>query len=194
MIFTNTTSHIEGTRMRRSILLILLAGCASGGSTVEGSNSAPQRQAIFQSEQGMLMTDAVRAEAIQIDAPPAAVWAAVKKVYQDFDVPITVDNLPGHQLGNANFYKSRQMGGERMQALVNCGNGMTGPNAANFRINMSLLTDVNPNGKGGTKLQTTLIAKGQDVSGGSSDLIPCGPTGRLELMLLNKVKAELGKS
>jgi hypothetical protein len=180
--------------MRRSILLVLLAGCATGGNTVEGSDSRPQRQAIFQSEQGMLLTEPARAEATEIDAPPAAVWAAVKKVYQDLEIPVTVDNAPGHQLGNINFNKSRQLGGERMQGLVNCGQGMTGPNAASFRINMSLLTDVNPNGKGGTKLQTTLIAKGQDVTAGSSDAIPCAPTGRLELMLLNRVKAELGKS
>jgi hypothetical protein len=181
--------------MRAYVIFILAAaGCATGGSTVEGSNSAPQRQVIFQSEQGMLMSDPARAEATEIDAPPVAVWAAVKKVYHDLDIPITVDNPAGHQLGNANFYKTRQLGGERMQNLVNCGNGMTGPNAATFRINMSLLTDVNPNGKGGTKLQTTLIAKGQDVTGGSADQIPCGPTGRLELMLLNKVKTELGKS
>jgi len=180
--------------MRWSVLLVLLAGCATGGATVEGSDSAPQRPAIFQSDQGMLMGEPARAEATEIDAPPAAVWAAVKKVYQDLEIPLTVDNLPGHQLGNANFYKSRQLGGERMTALVNCGNGMTGPNAASWRIFMSLLTDVNPNGKGGTKLQTTLVAKGQDVTGGSADQIPCGGTGRLELMLLNRVKAELGKS
>lgn len=179
--------------MRRSILMILLAGCATGGASVEGSDSAPQRQAIFQSEQGTLLTEPARAEATEIAAPPAAVWAAVKKVYQDLDIPVAVDNLPGHQLGNTNFNKTRQLGGERMPALVNCGQGMTGPNAASFRINMSLLTDVNPNGKGGTKLQTTLIARGQDVTGGSADQIPCATTGRLELMLLNKVKAELGK-
>ncbi|HEY4306225.1 MAG TPA: hypothetical protein VGM82_17260 [Gemmatimonadaceae bacterium] len=181
--------------MRRSLpLLLLLAACATGGNTVQGSDSAPQRQAIFQSEQGMLMTDPARAEATEIDAPPAAVWAAVKKVYMELEIPVTVDNLPGHQLGNANFYKTRRLGGEAMQSLVSCGNGITGPNAASFRINMSLLTDVNPNGKGGTKLQTTLIAKGQDVTGGSTDLIPCAPTGRLESMLLGKVKMELGKS
>jgi hypothetical protein len=174
--------------------MLLLAGCATGARVTDGSDSAPQRQVIFQSDQGSLMSDPVRAEAVEIDAPPVAVWEAVKKVYADLDIPLTVDNLPGHQLGNANFYKTRQLGGERMQALVNCGQGMTGPNAATFRINMSLLTDVNPNDKGGTKLQTTLLAKGQDVTGGSADQVRCGPTGRLELMLLNRVKAALGKS
>jgi hypothetical protein len=180
--------------MRRLCCLVVLAGCATGGAHVEGSDSAPQRQVIFQGEQGMLMSEPARAEATVVDAPPLAVWAAVKRVYLDLEIPVTVDNPTGHQLGNTNFNKSRVLGGERMQSLVNCGNGMTGPNAASFRINMSLLTDVNPDGKGGTKLQTTLIAKGQDVTGGSSDQIPCGSTGRLELMVLNRVKAALGKS
>jgi hypothetical protein len=180
--------------MRRLILLVGLAGCASGGAHVEGSNSAPQRQVIFQGDQGMLMSEPARAEATVVDAPPLAVWAAVKKVYMDLEIPVTVDNPNGHQLGNTNCNKTRMLGGERMQSLVNCGNGMTGPNAASFRINMSLLTDVNPDGKGGSKVQTTLIAKGQDVTGGSADQIPCGSSGRLELMLLNKVKAALGKA
>jgi hypothetical protein len=180
--------------MRRLIFLAGLAACASGGAHVEGSNSAPQRQVIFQGDQGMLMSEPARAEATIVEAPPLAVWAAVKKVYMDLGIPVTVDNPNGHQLGNTNFNKTRMLGGERMQSLVNCGNGMTGPNAASFRINMSLLTDVNPDGKGGTKLQTTLIAKGQDVTGGSADQIPCGSSGRLELMVLDKVKAALGKA
>jgi len=180
--------------MRRLISLVVLAGCATGGSPVQGSDSAPQRQVIFQSGQGMLMSEPARAEATTVDAAPLAVWTAVKKVYADLEIPITVDNAPGHQLGNTNFNKTRVLGGERMQTLVNCGNGMTGPNAASFRINMSLLTDVNPDGKGGSKLQTTLIAKGQDVTGGSADQIPCGSTGRLELMVLNRVKTALGKA
>jgi hypothetical protein len=35
---------------------------------------------------------------------------------------------------------------------------------------------------------------GQDVAGGSSDRIPCGTTGRLEQLMLDQVKANVGKS
>jgi hypothetical protein len=181
---------------RNQISLITLAvsvACAPPPSTT-GSAAAPQRQVIFQGEQGVMMTDAVRAEAVDIDAPPTAVWAAVKKVYADLEIPVTIENPTSHQIGNANFVKSRQMGGERMTQLVNCGSGITGPNAATYRITMSLMTDVSGNPNGTTKLQTTFISKGQDVTAGSSDQIPCGSTGRVELMLLDRVKAALGKS
>src|SRR5262249_20266990 len=180
-------------QMRSIVLLALVAGCATGGG-VQGSDSAPQRQTIFTSDQGTLLTDAARAEATEVDAPPVAVWAAVKKVYTDLGIPVTLENPNGHQLGNPNFVKTRQLGGQQMPLLVNCGNSMTGPNAATFRMTLSLLTDVNADAKGGSKLQTTFVASGQDVNGGDSYRIPCGSTGRLELLVLSQVKAALGKS
>ncbi len=180
--------------MRRALLLVLLAGCATGGATTQGSNSAPRQQAIFTSpETGTMMTEPARATKMEIEAPPATVWLAVKKVYADLEIPVTLENPPAHQLGNPKFYKSRQMGGQRMTDFVDCGAGLTGPNAASYRIFMSLLTDVIPDGKGGTTLQTTFTASGQDVSGGSSDRIPCGSSGRFEALVLNRVKTALGK-
>lgn len=179
--------------MRRAALLVLLAGCASGGTT-QGSDSAPRQATIFTSaETGTMMTEAPRASAADIDAPPTAVWAAVKKVFADLEVPVTLENPPGHQLGNPNFFKSRQFGGQRMTEFVDCGSGVTGPNASSFRIFMNVLVDVLPKTGGGSTIRTTFSALGQDVTGGSSDRIPCGSTGRLELMINNRVKAALGK-
>jgi hypothetical protein len=80
-----------------------------------------------------------------------------------------------------------------MTPLVDSASGMTCPKAATYRIYMSLLTDVIPDGKGGTKLQTTFVPMGHDVAGGSTDRIPCGTTGRLEQMLLDQVAATVGK-
>jgi hypothetical protein len=114
-------------------------------------------------------------------------------VYADWDIPLAVENTSTRQLGNQNFVKTRQVAGRSMTQLVDCGSGMTGPKAATYRIYMSLLTDVIPDGKGGTKLQTTFVPMGQDVAGGSTDRIPCGTTGRLEQMLLDQVAATVGK-
>lgn len=179
--------------MRRAALLLLLAGCASG-NVVQGSNSAPRQATIFTSpETGTMMTEPARASAADIDAPPAAVWAAVKKVYADLEIPVTFENPQTRQLGNPNFYKSRQLGGQRMTEFVDCGSGMTGPNAASYRIFMTLLTDVIPDAKNGTSVRVTFTALGQDVTGGSSDRIPCGSSGRFEQLVLTRVKAALGK-
>ena len=180
--------------MRRTMIgLMLVAGCASSGA-VEGSDSTPKQAAIFSSsETGLLMAERPRAAATTLTASPPNVWLAVKKVYADLEIPITVDNVAAHQIGNANFYRSRQLAGEPMNLFVDCGSGMTGPKAATYRIYASLLTDVNPDGKGGTKLQTTFVPIGQDVAGGSTDRIPCGSTGRFELLFLDRVKAAVSK-
>lgn len=178
--------------MRRALMLLLLTGCASA-PVVEGSDSAPKQAAMFSSpETGLLMAERPRAQKTEVAASPQTVWLAVKKVYADLEIPVTTENLPGHQIGNNNFFKTRQMAGQPMNLLVDCGSGMTGPKAASYRIYMSLLTDVNPDGKGGTLLQTTFVPMGQDVAGGSTDRIPCGTTGRLEQMLLDRVKVTIG--
>lgn len=180
--------------MRYLVLLAALAGCASG-NVVEGSDTVMKPQAIYQSGQtGTLMNgDVPLAAKASIDAPPPTVWLAVKKVYADLDIPVTFENATTHQIGNPNFWKSHQLGNQRMTEFVNCGSGMTGPNAASWRIYFTLMTDVNPDGKGGTNYQTVMTATGQDVTGGSVDRIPCGSTGKLEQLILTRVKTVLGK-
>ena len=178
---------------RFAFLLLAAGGCASSGTTVE--NTTPKQTPIFQSaETGTLMTERPRATAISIAAPASNVWLAVKAVYAEMDIPIVVDNPAVHQLGNANFAKSRVLAGRPMNEFVDCGSGMTGPKAMSYRIYISLLTQVSGNADGTTTVQTTFVPMGQDVSGGSSDRIPCGSTGRFEQLFLDRVKATLGKS
>jgi len=174
--------------MRRLLLLCALCGCASSGTPVIES-ATPKQATIYQGEGGTILAERPRAAVATIAAPPATVWLATKKVYADLDVPLTIENPSAHQMGNQNFFKSRQFAGEPMASLVDCGSGMTGPKASTYRIYMSLLTDVVTDGKGGTTIQTTFVPMGQDISGGSTDRIPCGTTGRLEQLFLARVKA-----
>jgi hypothetical protein len=181
--------------MRRAFLLLLVCGCASAGTSSETSNSTPKQAAIYSSpETGLLLAERPRASVATIAAPPAAVWLAVKKVFADWEIPVTVENPSTHQIGNQNFFKSRQIGGKSMTDFVDCGSGMTGPKAASYRIYISLLTDVAGDGKGGTTVHVTFVPMGQDVAGGSTDRIPCGTTGRLEQLVLDQVKASVGKA
>jgi hypothetical protein len=175
--------------MRRILLLCALCGCASAGTSTE--DTTQKQAAIFSGEGGTLFADKPRAAVVTIAAPPAAVWLAAKKVFADLEVPLVVENTSTHQMGNPNFFKSRQFGGEPMAQLVDCGSGMTGPKAATYRIYMSLLTSISTDGKGGTTVQTTFVPMGQDVSGGSADRIPCGTSGRLEALFVERIKSTM---
>jgi hypothetical protein len=178
--------------MRRLLILLAVCACASPSGGSQTDETTPRQAAIFQSaETGTLMGERPHASVASIAAPPAAVYAAAKKVYAAFDVPLKYDSPATGQLGNDNFFKSRSFAGRPMTELADCGSGMTGPKAASYRINISLMTQIVPDGKGGTKLQTTFVPMGQDVAGGSSDKIPCGTTGRLEQLFNDKVSAEV---
>jgi hypothetical protein len=178
-------------QMRRTLLLIALASCAGGPRYSE--EVPPRQPTIFTDPStGTLLGEHPRAVAATLASPPGVTWLAVKKVYSELEIPVTVENPGVHQIGNQNFYKTRQLGGRSMTDFVDCGNSMTGPKAATYRIYMSLLTDVIPDGKGGTKVQTTFIPMGQDMSGASADRIVCATTGRLEALFLERVKAGLG--
>jgi hypothetical protein len=148
---------------------------------------------IYQDAHGTLRGDAPSSSAIDVAAPPLTVWAAVKKVYGDLQIPVTLENPAGHQIGNRNFTKSRTLAGQSMVEFVDCGTGMTGPNASSWRIYISMITVVQPNSKGGTNVQTVFVPSGQDISGTSADRVPCGTTGRFEALFLRRVQEALGK-
>lgn len=173
--------------MRRLFLLLVLCGCASTQSVPD--DTTPRQAAIFSDPStGTLLAEQPQASRATIAAAPATVWLAAKKLLLDWEVPVNVENPSSHQIGNANFFKTRQFAGQPMTALVNCGNGMDGPKAASYRIYMSLLTTIQTDGKGGTVVQTTFVPFGQDMTGNSSDRIPCGTTGRLETLFLERLQ------
>lgn len=174
--------------MRRVALFLLLGGCASAGNP--GEDVTQKQPVIYAGDQSTatLLGEKPRASTMTLSVAPAAVWLAAKQAYASIEVPLSVENPAAHQLGNSNFFKARTMAGAPMTQFVDCGSGMTGPKAASYRIYMSLLTEISADGKGGTIVQTTFVPMGQDISQGSTDRIPCGTTGRLEQLVLDRIK------
>jgi len=180
--------------MRRALLLLALCGCATAGA--DPDDTTPRQATILAGDASnpTLLAERPRAVGTSITAAPAAVWLAAKRVYADFEIPLAVENPTAHQMGNPNFYKSRQMAGQPMTEFVDCGSGMTGPKASTYRIYMSLLTDIVTDGQGGTKIQTTFVPMGQDLTGSATDRIVCASTGRFEKLFLDRVQAVIGKA
>lgn len=177
--------------MRQAFLVVALCGCASAGTSEETTARQPP---IFESkETGTLLGEQPHPVTVTIAAPPVAVWLALKEVYADLEIPVTVENPSTHQIGNPSFHKTRVLGGQPMEGFIDCGSGMSGPKAATYRIYISLLTTVVGDDNGGTKVQTMLIPVGQDISGTSSDRIHCGSSGRFEKFFLDAVNAKIRK-
>lgn len=181
-------------------LVVLTAGCASSGGTTGGAPAAtgaraPAQATIYQgADQVTMYADAPRASVRSFEADPAKVFAAVKQTFADFSIPVTVDNPTTRQIGNPDFYRTRQFMGKNMVQLVSCGSSMTGPNAATFRIFMSLMVSVAPDGKGKTDAGVTFVASARDMAGGNSvDRLPCGSSGIVDQLFLDQLIKNMSK-
>ncbi len=175
-------------------LIVAGSACASGTSQAPPLG-VPERRAVFSGPDiQTVYAERPTATSRSIVGSPAAVRSVVRQVYADYEVPLTVDDSATGQLGNREFYKSVKFAGKRMTELVNCGSGMTGPNAATYRIYMSLLTRVVAESATRTMVSTTLIASARDMSSGATaDRINCGSTGALEGLMLSRISALSGQ-
>jgi hypothetical protein len=188
--FIGMTPDTHEVTMRRILLFMAVCSCASAGTPEEGVIG---QRAVFHGDNGTVFGDRPSASATTIAAPMATVWWAAQRVFADFDIPVTLANPSTHQMGNPSFFKTRQLAGQPMEQLVDCGTSMAGPKAASYRIYMSFMVDIRADSAGQTAVKATFVPVGQDISGISSDRISCGTSGRLEAIFLDRVRATIGK-
>ena len=168
--------------MRRFSLVALLAGalaCASSPSS-DPSISMPTERTVAVDDQNVYRTTVLPNARAPIPAPPARAFEALKQVYAELEIPPGTNDPATGRFGNTDFWKSRRLGGQPMSTYLNCGESFTGASANNYRIYISLLSMIRPDGKGGAELETAFSAQAQNMEGTSGDRIPCGSTGRLE--------------
>lgn len=124
-------------------------------------------------------------------APRGEVFAAVRSAYESLRIkPDYVDSLAGH-FGVLKLRASTKLGGERLSTYFNCGRGMAGDNADQWRLSIALVTFLRPSGVSNTEFGTGLAAQAQDMSGVSKDQVTCGSTGQLETRLIKLANQKL---
>ena len=118
--------------------------------------------------------------------------AVIKSVYDEIGIPsATVDAASG-RISAPTFTKMRKFGDVNLSMFFNCGDSLNGNIANTYRIYISVVTAVRPDGKGGTQLETAVDGAAADMGGSSSGRIPCGTTGRLEERIQNGVRQKVG--
>lgn len=175
--------------------LLLLAGCASGGSspsigsrdrTIVGGIDARSRDGA-----AMITTQGTGT----IDTPVAATWEqlrpAIRRAYETVGIEVKHEDPRKREIGNLDFWKQRSLQNQRLSRFVSCGTGFTGPNADSFRVYFSVVTTVTPAEGGGSVLRTAVVATAADIASGSPDRVVCETTGALEALIARNVKAGL---
>ena len=75
-----------------------------------------------------------------------------------------------------------------MSTWLNCGSGMTGPNADNYRITIALMIIVDPAANNTTRMRIGMVGSGANIVGNSTEPVACGTTGRLEERIAQLIK------
>ena len=180
--------------MHRSCVLLMvggLAGCASSGS--HGPDvSLPSQRTVAVDDSRVYRTTVSANSKAPVPAAPSRTFDAVKAVYEELGIPPGTHDPATGRFGNADFWKQRRLANEAMSTYLNCGESFTGPVANNYRIYMSLLSMVRPDGKGGSELETAFSAQAQNMEGSSGDRIACGSTGKLEERIRKGVLLKVG--
>lgn len=178
----------------RLLLAIGLAGCAhaspqSGAPTGEAAGATKQQTALFSDAAvATVYKEAAVASEMRYEKSAAEVIAAVRQAYAFFEVPLALTDANALRYGNADFFRSRNFAGKPMVQLLQCGTSMTGQNAATFRIYMSLVTSVLPEGAGRTKASVLFTATARDIAESASNYrVPCASSGRMEQLLLERI-------
>jgi hypothetical protein len=180
--------------MRCLVLITVVAGvtaCASAPSSGPGINM-PTERTVAVDDQNVYRTTVLPNTKAAIPAAPSRAFEALKQVYAELEIPPGTNDPSTGRFGNTDFWKTRRLGGQAMSTYLSCGESFAGPAANNYRIYISLISMVRPDGKGASELETAFAAQAQNMEGTSGDRIPCGSTGRLEERIRKGLLLKLG--
>ncbi len=131
---------------------------------------------------------------IEVGAPSAETFAALRQTYNDLKLKVDyADSASGH-MGALNIKLSRRLGGERMSKFFNCGRGITGENADDWRLTIAAVTFVQPPKGENAAIGTALAAQAEDMAGASKLPTMCQSTGVLEIRIGQMVRERLARA
>ena len=123
-----------------------------------------------------------------VNAPTGKTFTAAAQVFRTLGFNATVRDSVGGLIGNEEFSRTRTLVGSQMSTWLNCGSGMTGPNADNYRITIALMILVDPASNNTTRMRIGMVGSGANIAGISTEPVGCATTGRLEERIAQMIK------
>lgn len=153
--------------------------CLAACSSAPIQDPSQRNRILATTDAGVLRSsDAPAIGVITLNAPPDDVLGALSDAYSDLGIEVRLWNPQTRQVGNKNFSKMYRLGGAPLSTYVGCGLTTTGAAADSYRVTMSLISQVTPNGSG-SRVQTELTAYAEDI-GSSKGTLACLTLGTLE--------------
>ena len=156
-----------------------------------GAQTARVRIGII-GHQGPVAVDSL-ATIVTIGAPAGATFAAVSRVFtEELRIPVdSRDSLRG-VVGVSSVARMRTFANARISRWLNCGSGITGLNADNWRVFVTAFAFVDRADSASTTLRLAIVGGARDVAGSSTEPVACGSNGTFESLVAERVKVNLG--
>jgi len=178
------SSHFRsGIPVHRLVVCILLVVSAHDAS----AQQIPRVRIGIIGHQGPVSVDSL-ATAVTIAAPRGETFRALAQVLTELKVPVDTRDSTRGVIGVMSVPRMRTFGIGRISAYLNCGSGMTGQNADNWRVYVTALVFVEAADSVTTTLRLAMIGGARDVAGSSTDPVACGSTGAFESLVVDRVK------
>jgi hypothetical protein len=164
------------------LLVLLLAGCASAGTSDVAPENSGLATSSFGGTGGLTADLELRNEASVSEGRVAPrvreVWAMMPEVFERLGIEIDMADPQTASLGNSGF-RTRRIEGRQLSRYLDCGAGLAGPYADTYEVTASLLVQLFAAPEGGTVIRSVLdaYARARDVR---SSAIHCQSRGELE--------------
>lgn len=178
--------------MRRlpSACVLLLAGCSSAVS-LQPSGMPPRLDEVGGGYE-VRISDSSGPSQVTLQADVDAAWAGLMQAYQELGIPVTTIDTHQRVLGNQKFEARRRLAGQQISTFLDCGSNLTRTIADTYRVELAVLSRLEPQAGGGSILQSRVTATARSPEGASGNPINCGSTGRLEGRIAQLVQQRAG--
>ena len=177
--------------MRLSPSALLVAASALFACSAHAQNSRVRIGIIGHS--GPVAIDSL-ASAVTINAPRAVVFHQAAQVFTELKLQVDARDSVRGMVGITGTPKMRQFAGRPISRWLNCGSGITGLNADNWRVYITAFAFVDAADSATTTLRLAMVGGAQDVQGSSTEPVACGTTGGFETMFADKVKSRIAQN
>jgi hypothetical protein len=130
---------------------------------------------------------------VDIAAPAGKTYRAVVAAFEELKIPLATKDSINGMVGNSSIVQSHSLAGSQMSRWFNCGTGMTGPNADNFRLYIAVAALLDKVTADTTRLRIGLVAGSKDMGGNSKEPVACATSGNLEQKLVELIQARVSK-
>jgi hypothetical protein len=158
-------------------------------SAVIGQPTRELMVRLTETPQGIRLDTIGRQE--KIAAPVERTFEALKLAYAEFEIPRNTESSQYREIGNTQLATRRSFAKERISKSLDCGRGLTGEYADQYRVTIAVVSWVSPlrDRTDSSTIHTALVGGGRATDGSTAWPLQCASLGAFERRLANRVRA-----